>query len=80
MMYEKVMSQYSDELRDVVDYMDMAKNAENDAQRRIFKDIASEEYEHATMLKHILEKHGKYAMSEDLQRQETEAHEALRPI
>lgn len=72
-MYEKIMNCYKDELNDVINYLSLAKEAETDTQRSILRDIAKEEHEHATMLRHILEKHGKYNVDDALKRLEIEA-------
>lgn len=57
-MYKKIAEHYEDELRDVLDYLKMAEETEDSTQRCIFRDIAKEEHEHATMLKHLLERDG----------------------
>lgn len=76
-MYEKILARYRDELGDVVTYCDLAKEAESDTQKCILYDIAREEHQHATMLKHILEKGEKYSPDDALKEMEREAKMAI---
>lgn len=76
-MYEKILERYKDELEDVILYAGMSKEAENDTQKCILKDIAKEECEHASMLKHILEKHGGYKSDDMLKELEGKSEKAL---
>lgn len=78
-MKDKIMKHYRDELEDIVSYADMAR-VSNSAEACIFRDIAKEESEHATMLKHLLEKLGAYEQTEELMKLEQEAKDALKSV
>lgn len=76
-MLDKIAAHYKDELSDVLGYAEMAKAATDDVQKCVLRDIAAEEHEHAAMLKHLLEREGKYNPGEDVKRMEAEADKAL---
>ena len=49
-----------DELHDVVHYCKMAREATCEHDRRIFSDIARDEYSHAGFIADIMRRHGNY--------------------
>ena len=49
-----------DELHDVVHYAKMCKEATCEHDRRVFKDIAKDEYSHAKHLAEMMKRHGTY--------------------
>lgn len=49
---------YKEELHDVIKYVDMSKNCDNDGYSQIFRDIAHEEYQHACHIKEVMEEKG----------------------
>lgn len=77
-MLDKIAAHYKDELSDVATYAAMAGEATDDTQRCILRDIAREESKHAKYLRHLLEKAGKYAPTEELKKLEDAAEAALR--
>lgn len=51
-----IKSKFLEELNDVTKYMNMSKNATNDCDKQIFRDIAKEEISHAELLKMVIHK------------------------
>jgi rubrerythrin len=49
-----------EELHDVVHYCKMSREAECEHDRRIFKDIAKDEYSHAKHIAEMMKEHGTY--------------------
>lgn len=49
---------YKEELHDVIKYVDMSKNCDNDGYSQIFRDIAREEYQHACHIKEVMKEKG----------------------
>ena len=51
-----------DELHDVVHYCKMAREASCEHDRRIFSDIAHDEYSHAKHIAEIMRRHGRHGL------------------
>ena len=76
MDYTKLNESLSDELKDVVKYVEFFKKSDN----AIFRDIAREEYVHAKHIKDILKKAGKLELSPELEELEKKAKAALEAV
>lgn len=63
--YDEVKNHLVDELNDVLKYLDMSKQGNNELEKQIFKDIACDERSHAKYLKHILDSHSDIKLSTD---------------
>lgn len=51
-----IKSKFLEELNDVSKYLELCKNANNDCDKQVFRDIAKEEMSHAELLKNIIHK------------------------
>lgn len=72
---------YKEELHDVIKYVDMSKNCDNDGYSQIFRDIAREEYQHACHICEIIKDKG-MAMPDkpELDALHEKAHKALEEV
>lgn len=79
-MNEKYMAMYKDELKDVVEKVELSKNAEDHTEQCILRDMARDEYQHAKMFRHMLERAGALKQDEELTQLRAKAKKALEEV
>ena len=63
-IYEEIKKHLKNEYDDVIKYVELSKADTNDGEKQILKDIAHEEFTHATHLEEILKEAGKDVFSD----------------
>ncbi len=70
--YKKALESYEDELNEVIKYSNMCNMSNNALHKQFYKDMAKDEYSHASILKHMLQRENKFETNDRILKLENE--------